>query len=48
MGMNASIMKITERASMNAIVGTGDALGRGLGPIFSGYLVATIMTPTLS
>ena len=48
MGMNASITKITERASMNAIVGTGDALGRGLGPIFSGYLVATIMTPTLS
>ena len=43
-GVNGCIKDVSQRASMNGLQSSIASIGRGLGPIFSGYLVATTMT----
>lgn len=43
-GVNACIKDASQRASMNGLQSMVASIGRGVGPIFSGYLVASTMT----
>eukprot|EP00535_Pseudo-nitzschia_heimii_P006631 CAMPEP_0197179032 /NCGR_PEP_ID=MMETSP1423-20130617/4105_1 /TAXON_ID=476441 /ORGANISM="Pseudo-nitzschia heimii, Strain UNC1101" /LENGTH=590 /DNA_ID=CAMNT_0042628877 /DNA_START=203 /DNA_END=1975 /DNA_ORIENTATION=- len=46
-GVNACIKDTSQRASMNGLHSSIASIGRGLGPLFSGYLVAATMTSGL-
>jgi hypothetical protein len=43
-GVNASIVDASQRASLNGLQSMIASIGRGVGPIASGYLVAFAMT----